>query len=54
VLARFLRDATANGVLAERLNDRDRSQLKTVQHHMQGARSVPPHPADSGWFVRKK
>jgi len=54
VLARFLRDAAANGVPAEWLNNRDGSHLKTVQHHMQGARSVPPRPADSGWVVRKK
>jgi len=54
VLARFLRDAAANGVPAEWLNNRDGSHLKTVQHHMQGASSVPPRPADSGWVVRKK
>ena len=54
MLARFLRDAAANGVPAEWLNNRDGSHLKTVQHHMKGARSVPPRPVDSGWVVRKK
>jgi len=52
VLARFLSDAVANGVPAEWLNNQDGSHLKTVQHHMQGARSVPPRPADSGLVVR--
>jgi len=54
VLARFLRDAAASGVPAEWLNNRDGSHLKMVQHHMKGARSVPPRPVDSGWVVRKK
>jgi len=54
VLPRFLRDAAANGVPAEWLNNGDGSHLKTVQHHMQGARSVPPHPADSRRVVRNK
>jgi len=54
VLAKFVRDAAANGVPAEWLNNRDGSHLKMVQHHMKGARSVPPRPADSGWVVRKK
>ena len=52
MLARFLRDAVANGVPAEWLNNQDGSHLKTVQHHMQEARSVPPRPADSGLVVR--